>query len=440
MADRSKDKISLWGYRLISLLLAVFIWFYVTIAENPIGEQAYTVNVEARNVATDLSVEVPTVRLRVQGNLKSLQTLYARDITAYVDCSGLGVGEHALPVKVELPGEFTLISTNPDPLTVSIMEVDKESFNIKARISGKPASGYSQLDAVLTPSVVSLSGAKEDLAQVKNVYVSADISGLDHSYNETLSIVVENSAGVDISANFTISPAAAELLVPIVNYQPEKTVAVEVPLTGRVAEGYRLSYVVVNPTTVKLMGSLDALNSVTAVTTDIVNVSDYSKTTTKVLPLNLPANVSSTVKEVTVIIQVDPIAKRTFSFKEIVGGNLGENLEFKLNTAPVKIVFSGTNEVLNSLTEEDILVYVDCAGLGAGSYDLPVQVVHPSMLDLISIEPAEVSVTLTDITPEPELEPEPEDEPIDGEADAENDGDAETGGEGGGNAEGDIAQ
>jgi len=430
MADRSKR--SIWGYRLISLLLAVFIWCYVTISDNPIGEQQYTVNVEARNLAADLTVEVPTVRLRVQGNLKTLQSLYARDIVAYVDCSGLGMGEHSLPVKVELPGEFTLVSANPDPLTVSIAAVDKASFNIKARISGKPASGYSQLDAVLTPSVVSLSGTKDDLAQVKNVYVAADISGLDHSYNETLNIVVENAAGVDITSSFVVSPTATELLVPIVNYQPEKTVAVDVPVTGRVAEGYRLSYVVVNPTTVKLMGSLDALNSVSVVTTDIVNVSDLNKTTSRVLPLTLPENVTSTVKEVTVIIQIDPIAKRTFSFKEIIGGNLGEDLEFKLNTAPIKLVFSGTDEVLNSLTEEDILVYVDCQGLTAGNYELPIQVVQPSMLDLISIEPKEAAITLIDIAPEPAPEPEPEPEPDeepeedpDADLDADTDADAE---------------
>jgi len=92
--------------------------------------------------------------------------------------------------------------------------------------------------------------------------------------------------------------------------------------------------------------------------------------------------------------------------------------------------------VLNSLTEEDILVYVDCQGLTAGNYELPIQVVQPSMLELISVEPKEAAITLIDIAPEPEPAHEPDEEPeedpevdpdanpdADTDADAEGDGD-----------------
>ena len=97
--------------------------------------------------------------------------------------------------------------------------------------------------------------------------------------------------------------------------------------------------------------------------------------------------------QVTIDIWPAPVERR-FADVPIRWRNLPAGLSAQLSPTLTNVTVRGTRELLAALRPDAILAYVDLAGLGAGRYNLRVQVDQTERFGVDAIDPPIVTVTI----------------------------------------------
>lgn len=395
------------GYKVLAILLAMVIWAYVTVRDNPLDEGTFAVPVELRNLDETLVTPETSyqVQVRVQGAANIIGELSSRDFTAYVDLSGMRAGEGSPRVQVDLPPDVSLVSLSPESIDLTLEAKVSETFAVVANVSGEPAENYTALleNLLLSPQEVSLSASASMIEQVGSVVVNADISNLESSYNRNLPVEVLDQNGNNITREFTISPESVNLVVNVLYEEPEATVAVRANLLGEPAEGYQISYTVIEPNTVRAFGDLATLGTLYYLLTEPIDISGISRTTSYSVDIEHDSNISLAQETVTVTVRVEPVATQTYTRNLLHTQNVAEGLECLLPDEVIEIEVAGPDTAMQGLDETRIVPYVDCAGITEpGDYELPVSFSLPANIDLVRATPETVTVTLIDTATESE--------------------------------------
>ncbi|MCL1816855.1 MAG: CdaR family protein, partial [Clostridiales bacterium] len=212
------------------------------------------------------------------------------------------------------------------------------------------------------------------------------------------SVLVQDIAGNDISPMFSIDPKVVRVIAPIMYEQPERLIAVRVPISGLPALGYQLSLISTSPSIVKVFGDLNRLQKLNYVDTEPVDVSELKTDSIKTVRL-APANGFTVYpREVTVSLKIEPINSATITKSLILCQNLSEGYFAELEQRMLIITLYGPETFIATLDEADIVPYVDCEGLSGGEYELPISVSLPANILLTSISENTVPVTI--IAPE----------------------------------------
>ena len=397
-SKKKKSKVAyLWAYRLASVLAAVLIWVTATIMQNPLDDKVFMIPLEQRSLSESLILEknISQVQVRVQGTVAVINDLTPADIAAYVDLDGLQAGQYELEVIVEHPDNVQILSRRPLSIDVELKETLTQTFSLTVEVVGEPASGYNQMDAVISPAEVKLTGAEDQLRRVFKTYVVADIQDVGvEGYEKNLSVLAMDAAGNDISAMFAIDPRVVKVVVPIVGDDPERLVAIRVPISGQPALGYQLSLISTIPSTVRVFGDLTRLQALNYVDTEPVDIGDLKADYSRTVRL-APANGFTVYpREVTVSLKIEPINSATVTKSIILCQNLGEGYSAEVEQLTLSIMLYGPETFIAALDEADIMPYVDCEDLKGGEYELPICVSLPANILLLSISEDTVAVTI----------------------------------------------
>ena len=387
------------GYKIGSVIIALLIWGFVVVTQNPLSDTMFTVPLEVRNLDSELAMLETTnqVQVRVQGTSAELNNLTSGDIVAYVDMTGVQEGSATVEVSVEVPDNVQLVSYTPTSISVELEPVESRSFPLEVQITGTPEENYTLLDPVLSPSEITISGAANYIEEASTVFVRADVTGLTDNYSKNLQVEVLDANGNNITSHFTITPSVASVIIPVVYDMPEKSVAINPSVIGEPADGYEVSRIVVEPATVRAFGDLEALNSLYYLETAPIDISGMDSTYTQTVNIIHSGDITLSESSVTVIVQIEPVSRATFVRDIIYAQNLSSELNCTLPTIEVEVVVSGPETDINAITANDIVPYIDFTGINsAGEYTLQLSVTLPANISLVSISPQQVTVNVTE--------------------------------------------
>lgn len=406
----NKKNLSL--YKIGAVLIAIALWCYVALLQNPTIEKIYTLPLEFVNVNEE-AVILETdfqVQLRLSGTSDAFNKLETVNMHAIADLKGLKYGKHDVAVNVEIPENVKLVSRNPESVQLEIEEKKTEAFNISIE-AGNPLlpEGYNAMDPIATPSIVYLTGAQKYLNQVDKVFVGINLSGLSETYKQSLPVQVMDTQGNIITSNFTITPSAIDVIVPIVADLPEKSVAVSVDYTGRPADDYVLSRIVVEPSTVSVYGELDLLNQILSVSTEMIDINGAKSDIIQTVKLTPDLGISlGKTDKVTVIMQIMHLETMTFDNIPVIVQNASEDSTVEC-AATVSVTLKGLASSLAKFNYKNLTVVVDVKALKPGSYNLPVEVgfrnLPSSDLSIVESRPNELIVNIVPKAVEPVVIP-----------------------------------
>jgi YbbR domain-containing protein len=200
---------------------------------------------------------------------------------------------------------------------------------------------------------------------------------------------VRTPFGVDVvqvmpaSVSLTFEPSAVKI-VPVVP-------AIE----GDPADGYLMGTVTADPPTVEVVGPASALGSLTEAITEPVSIADASSVVTELVTVGLPDQSvrlrEPLVARVTVNVAPAPVEWAVAAIQVKVR-NAGNTLAQVMPTH-VTVHVRGPRETM-ALGADQFDVSVDVGGLRAGQYQLPVRVVPPARIGVVSVDPPELLVRI----------------------------------------------
>ncbi|MBN1935229.1 MAG: hypothetical protein JW934_11215 [Anaerolineae bacterium] len=402
------------GMIVLALFLALVVWFVAVQEENPIrsGEFGQSIAVGVRNQPESTTFYPKfdqSTKLTIRAPESSWANLRADMFSAWVDLTDKPPEDYEMEVSAScVDKNVTIVRISPATVPISLARESTRTMSVTLQINVPVAFGYElkQDLAAINPITVQVRGPEKIVAQVDRVLVSIDQR---NEVKETVSVsrmvVVLLQDGSSPGNFVTVQPSMVNVVVPVEQKTGFKDVAVRPMVTGVPAAGYRLRGISVEPSIVTLGGDsavVEAVAEIGYVENIPLNIAGATDDVVERLALNLPEGASALrVQGVLVTASIEPIpGRRAISLVPIVQG-LSTGLTAKVSPERVTITLNGPLPKLNTLTESDVQVYVELVEMGIGEHTIDLTFLVPEGIEVESIVPASVEVTIASIPPTP---------------------------------------
>ena len=152
-----------WGIKLISLALALLLWFNIT-SKGKL-EIALTVPLELKNIPAGMAVvgDVPGyVEVRLQGQERVLRDIATdKEVSGALDLSLAKAGENSVrisPDDITRPSGITVTHLAPYEIKVRLDPILRKIVRLTPTLHGAPAPGYRVASTVVKPTRIVIEG------------------------------------------------------------------------------------------------------------------------------------------------------------------------------------------------------------------------------------------------------------------------------------------
>lgn len=251
------------AYKIIAILAAIFLWFYVMITlENPVVETGIgAVQVEPRGAAPGLSVEfIPDeVMVAVTGPRKAVSRLSADDVKAWVNLKDLGPGRRRVRPRARVKGRFA-VRVKTTTVVAILRESSKKTLPVEIELVGLPA-GYTPGRLFSTPPAVEVEGKEQAVSRVARVVAGVNVRGGEDFVGEVEPAAV-GSDGRSITT-VAMRPRKVWVEAALARAISARVVPVVVRTSGALAPGFKIVSVTVSPAVATITGrDLDKIHRV----------------------------------------------------------------------------------------------------------------------------------------------------------------------------------
>jgi len=167
---------------------------------------------------------------------------------------------------------------------------------------------------------------------------------------------------------------------------------------GRPAPGYVVGEMTADPSTVEVVGPESAVKRASEAMTEPVSVTGARDKVRESVTVGVldPALRLKNPRPATVTVQIVPAPlERTLRNRPVHLRALANNLVAEATPTIVDVTIRGSREALTRLESDDVVAYIDLAGLGAGEYTLPAYADASQDAGVVRIEPSFVKVRVT---------------------------------------------
>jgi len=392
---------------LTAFLLALAVWALAVIATDPTQEQPLpdpvAITITSQDPLLAITNNLPKETSLVLKAPKSIWSKILTDpssVQALLDLSGLEVGEHQVPVKIQIKYHPTeMVSSSISEVAVNLETIESKILPIEFVPVGNPAPGYTLGSVTLTPKNGIVSGPSSLVSQVENLKASFQIHNSTESISQETSILALNSTG-DLVSGVKIAPTNVQISQAVEQLGGYRTVVVKVPFTGLLASGYRLGSVTVIPPVLTVYSEDPQLvqNLPGYIETLPVNLSGINSDQDIKAVLNLPKGIQIDGEQ-TVLVRLEVSALEgslTFTDQTVEFTGLEPGYAARVSPTGVDLIISGPLPLLNKLTANDVRVIVDLAGMTPGNYQKkPEAKIAVDGLKVDSILPNTLEVVIT---------------------------------------------
>ncbi|HKF84330.1 MAG TPA: CdaR family protein [Candidatus Limnocylindrales bacterium] len=300
-----------------------------------------------------------------------------------------------VPVRVT-PVDPNIAVIDVTPRTIQVVLETSATKEVEVRLVRGPApDGMEVGQETYEPQVVTVRGAASAVARVvaAEVAVALDPEGFDVDREIAARPVDANGETV---TGIDVEPATVHVTIPLLTDKDSLTLPVNPVIAGSPAPGFRIAAVSVEPRTVTVEGDAEQLATLIQLDTAPVSVAGATADVTETVALAPPSGVATTsAAEVTVAVTIAPITQtRTYGAGIRLDGR-DASLAYDLSTQQVQLTLFGSVADLDQLSAGPLEVGVNVAGLGPGTHEVTVVPVIPSGVEVVTIDPERVTVTVT---------------------------------------------
>ena len=386
---------------LISVLIALLLWGWVTTQRNPTQSRTVAeLPITPPQLADDqlqIGGELGNVTVQIEGPRSIVEGIARADLEPTLDLSGVsGPGEYTVPVVVDLPPAARI--ERLDPAQLSIVVDQREVRTLPLAVQADPPADGTREIGEITPEVseVTVEGPRRLVDQVDRVILPVEIGDRTATFTNQFAPVAVNEEGQPIP-EVIVRPRRVMTTVEV--EASGRTLPVLIQTVGSPAPGYELGDDAVDPRVVVLDGPEDVLNSMVSVQTEPISVEGATSSVSRQAGLaDLPPGVRVVEPSdglVTVVIQIrERGVSQTLTDQQVTVTGMAPGLEAIVEPEAVSIVLVGAEDQLATLRADDVTPRASVEGLWVGEHQVPLTVELPSDVQWVRAEPESVRVTL----------------------------------------------
>lgn len=306
-------------------------------------------------------------------------------------------------VNIEYSRGLSAVDYKVNPSTVSVTIYKKDSL---ATTMTPEILNSDHLDDKISIENVSIDdnnviikGAKKYIKEVAVVKALVDMDNL--TLQEEGTQVLENVPlkAYDKDGNIVdveLVPSTTNVKVTV--SESKKLVPIKAIPEGEVAFGLAISTIELSEKEVWIYGSKEDLQNISYVPINI-DVNQLSQNKEYKMELSKPTGVKTmSINNVNVTVNVDSVATKDIDGVTINGINVGEGLKATATSKEegnITVTIKGVNSVIENISSDDIIAYVDLKGLGVGTHNVQVQIEQSDVKVEYVPKKATVSIQIT---------------------------------------------
>lgn len=260
---------------------------------------------------------------------------------------------------------------------------------------------------------VSLKGRPEDLARITEKNISAVINLDYHTEEGKFKVPVDIRLAPEIMGIEPLEVTVDKSFLEInVAKKDRKQLPVEAEIQGTPAAGYEITDIAVSPSTIGVSGAKSIIDAMVEVSTDEISVDEKRTSFSQNIGIHHDSQlISYDNKTVTVTVTIQPItSSRRFVDQTIYLYGVNPLFEAKADPERITFTLTGNQNQLEAFVPELHTVRMNCSAITKpGTYEVPIEVVLPNGIRLVSQSDRTARVSLVPIEEE-EKEPVVEEE------------------------------
>lgn len=362
---------------LLSILIAVLLWFYVVNVENPLGDTvipAVPVVVTGADVLADKGLIVTelnreTVNLKATGKRKTFLKFYKSDIALALDVSAIETaGEHRIvgkitPESVRTDSSVSLSERDGFAITVTVQKKESREIPVRATFSGAYADGFGGDTIQVNPETIEVSGPQDLINQVSYAQVTLEGEEVNQTIEKAVPYALFDQNGKVLSESGLIrSVDTISVVLPVYKLY-------ELPLKLTLKDGGGATEddasVEITPATIKLSGPDEVLSQMQEITLGEMNLADVFNSRTKTFSIPIPdgATNRSGETEASVTVSVESLPMKSISANQISIVNAPKGYQTTLVSESLPVWVRGVQEQLDHISAVNLRVVVDLKGV-----------------------------------------------------------------------------
>lgn len=395
--------------KIVSVLLAIIFWLYVSNNDNPFTTKVFyniPINIENQNYLSENGFIVKnesrySVDVTIRGRKEVVDKIRTDDFETTLDYSQIrSINDKKLIITEPVCKQkgITIISYSPSTFDIQLERNKSNTFavELKSNVTMKP--GYVLLKSALSSETMTITGEESMIDSVGSIKANLEIKDLDRDTTKVVQCTVYNKEGKEISS-------LSNNLKATVTLEVAKEVPVSLVTRGRLAADYVETLRLIDPVKALITGPVEALESISGIKTEQVDIDKIDSNFTASVPLIVPEGVKlvNTPKEITVNINVEKLILRDIELVNndisILNATNDGSLIYEIKADKLVLQLKGRQADVNAIKLENLKPAVDVTGLLEGTHKLPLNITIPSQVKLMQQETVDVKITKTVETP-----------------------------------------
>lgn len=282
--------------KILSVLLAIFMWTFVTNSTNPIVSKVYRgVPVVIKN-QDDLEKNGYTIignnnnfttTIKLKGSREKLVGLRPENIYASVDISDLKEGVQSLNIKVDTPSGISVEDSDPSQINLNIQRVLEKKLPVNHVISDQVKDGKIVELNEVNPKEITVKGPASEINKVDRAEVQIDDANLIDGQVHNVNINILDRSGKKIS-NLNVSDEDANISFRVFE---TKRVPVNVETIGSINSAYELTESYSAPDSIVIKGPESIIKEIDEINTEPINLNNLRASKSGEVRLKLPDSI-----------------------------------------------------------------------------------------------------------------------------------------------------
>ena len=381
-------------YLIFSLICAVLIWVYIT--ESVGGEKDRTfpgVTVvfegesemrESRGLIIS-DRDTTSAKVTLTGNRRTISALENSDLRVVIDLNEITkTGNYSRAPKVEYvtkvdSGAITQAVIAPEVVSFYVDKLSMRPVPVVGVFNGSAAEGYSADPLEFDTETIRIYGPENIISQVHHALIEVSRTDVDKTLTFEAAYTLVDAEGNRVESDeITVDRDTVNVTLPI-NAVKEVSLVVDL-VSGAGASKENVQWKV-EPESIMLTGDAETLAGVNSISIAKIDLSKIDEALTETYKIVLPNDTESTdgIKEATLTLELRGLSKRTVTIDQsnITCTNVSEGyVATVMNGALENVVIRGPEQVLRSITDNNVRAVADLTdyGTATGILTVPVKI------------------------------------------------------------------